>query len=197
MEAELSPAFSYRQGSVRLVLKDMLACGMAIVLLPDLALRISADKLLSASIRVSFYISGQHLAVPRVTSGGSRRRECLKPAKKPALRRPERCAAPVQPRLSPSELPPPRRERRYAFPGSKYPAPAPCRSGCRGEAPCSLQRSEIPLRTTGGKRAGGRVRRSGEWKSCRPSGAAFQKARRRRPGRVRDSRQNRICTALR
>ena len=55
MEAELSPAFSYRQGSVRLVLKDMLACDMAIVLLPDLALRISADKLLSASIRVSFY----------------------------------------------------------------------------------------------------------------------------------------------
>ena len=33
----------------------MLACDMAIVLLPDLALRISADKLLSASIRVSFY----------------------------------------------------------------------------------------------------------------------------------------------
>ena len=25
-----------------------------------------------------------------------------------------------------------------------YPAPAPCRSECRGEAPCSLQRSEIP-----------------------------------------------------
>ncbi|HJH05177.1 MAG TPA: hypothetical protein K8W19_14315, partial [Victivallis vadensis] len=53
MEAELSPAFSYRQGSVRLVLKDMLACDMTIALLPDLALRMSADKLLSASIRVS------------------------------------------------------------------------------------------------------------------------------------------------
>ena len=26
-----------------------------------------------------------------------------------------------------------------------YPAPAPCRSGCRGEAPCSLPRSEIPV----------------------------------------------------
>ena len=40
-----------------------------------------------------------------MTSGGSRRRECLKPAKKQALRRPERCAAPVQPCLSPSGLP--------------------------------------------------------------------------------------------
>ena len=33
----------------------MLACDMTIALLPDLALRISADKLLSASIRVSVY----------------------------------------------------------------------------------------------------------------------------------------------
>ena len=53
-----------------------------------------------------------------MTSGGSRRRECLKPAKKQALRRPERCAAPVQPCLSLPE-PPPRRERRHAFPGSR------------------------------------------------------------------------------
>ena len=42
-----------------------------------------------------------------MTSGGSRRRECLKPAKKQALRRPERCAAPVQPCLSLPEPPPP------------------------------------------------------------------------------------------
>ena len=34
-------------------------------------------------------------------------------------RRPERCAAPVQSCLSLSELPPPRRERRAAFPGSQ------------------------------------------------------------------------------
>ena len=134
MEAELSPAFSYRQGSVRLVLKDMLACGMAIVLLPDLALRISADKLLSASIRVSFYISGQHLAVPRVTSGGSRRRECLEPIKKSALRRPERCAAPVQPCLSLPEPPP---------------------SGGKGETPfpdLSIRRRHLAGRGAGAKR---------------------------------------------
>ena len=55
MEAELCLSLSCRQGSVRLVLKDMLACDMAIVLLPDLALHISADKLLSASIRISVY----------------------------------------------------------------------------------------------------------------------------------------------
>ena len=53
-----------------------------------------------------------------MTSGGSRRRECLKPAKKQALRRPERCAAQVPACLSTVE-PPPRRERRYAFPGSQ------------------------------------------------------------------------------
>ena len=54
-----------------------------------------------------FQLPGQHLEVPSVTSGGSRRRECLKPAKKQSLRRPERCAAPVQPCLSPSGLPRP------------------------------------------------------------------------------------------
>ena len=52
-------------------------------------------------------------------SGGSRRRECLKPAKKQALRRPERCAAPVQPCLSLPEPSPPRRENRSGFPGSE------------------------------------------------------------------------------
>ena len=34
---------------------------------------------------------------------------------------------------------PTRRGNRNGFPGSKYSAPAPCRSGCRGEAPCSLR----------------------------------------------------------
>ena len=137
MEAELSPAFSYRQGSVRLVLKDMLACDMAIVLLPDLALRISADKLLFSLHQGIFLLPDQHIAVPRVTSGGSRRRECLKPAKKQALRRPERCAAQVQPCLSLPEPPPPGGKGETPFPALKYSAPAPCRSGCRGEAPCS------------------------------------------------------------
>ena len=42
-----------------------------------------------------------------MTSGGSRRRECLEPIKKSALCRPKRCAAPVQPCLSPSGLPHP------------------------------------------------------------------------------------------
>ena len=55
----------------------------------------------------NFTSDGQHLAVPRVTSGGSRRRECLKPAKKQALRRPERCAAQVPACLSTVEPPPP------------------------------------------------------------------------------------------
>ena len=53
-----------------------------------------------------------------MTSGGSRRRECLKPAKKRALCRPKRCAAQVLACLSTVE-PPPRRERRFAFPGSE------------------------------------------------------------------------------
>ena len=53
-----------------------------------------------------------------MTSGGSRRRECLKPAKKQALRRPERCAAQVPAWLSTVE-PPLRRERRHAFPSGE------------------------------------------------------------------------------
>ena len=42
-----------------------------------------------------------------MTSGGSRCRECLKPAKKQALRRPEQCAAQVLACLSTAEPPPP------------------------------------------------------------------------------------------
>ena len=64
----------------------------------------------------NFTSSGQHLEVPSVTSGGSRRRECLKPAKKRALRRPKRCAAPVQPCLSLPEPPPPGGETGTVFP---------------------------------------------------------------------------------
>ena len=54
-----------------------------------------------------FLLPGQHLEVPSVTSGGSRRRECLKPAKKRALRRPKRCAAQVHACMSTVEPPPP------------------------------------------------------------------------------------------
>ena len=56
---------------------------MAIVLLPDLALRISADKLLFSLHQGIFLLPDQHIAVPRVTSGGSRRRECPLPKKLP------------------------------------------------------------------------------------------------------------------
>ena len=78
-----------------------------------------------------------------MTSGGSRRRECLKPAKKQALRRPERCAAPVQPCLSPSGLPTTRRERRFAFPGSQV-----------------FGAGTLPVWGTGGRSAPGRRRQS-------------------------------------
>ena len=94
----------------------MLACDMAIVLLPDLALRISADKLLFSLHQGIFLLPDQHIAVPRVTSGGSRRRECLKPAKKRALRRPERCAAQVSACLSTVDPPPPGGKTGTVFP---------------------------------------------------------------------------------
>ena len=150
---------------------------MTIVLLPDLALRISADKFLSASIRVSFYypvsIWPFRVCPPAAAGAGSALspKSCLPSAtglgtfgqspkaagtfrgprppflraaspyssfraKKRALRRPERCAAQVPACLSTVE-PPPRRGNRSGFPGSKYSAPAPCRSGSKGEAPWS------------------------------------------------------------
>ena len=66
-------------------------------------------------------------------------------AKKQALCRPERCAAPVQPCLSPSGLPPSGGETVPVFPDLKYSAPAPCRSGSKGEAPWSPKaKSRIP-----------------------------------------------------
>ena len=64
----------------------------------------------------NFTSDGQHLAVPRVTSGGSRRRECLKPAKKRALCRPERCAAQVLACLSTVGPPPPGGKTGTVFP---------------------------------------------------------------------------------
>ena len=65
MEAELSSAFSYRQGSVRLVFKDMLACDVPVVLLPDLALPIWE---MSSQQPPSGYLS-----ITRSASGGSAR----------------------------------------------------------------------------------------------------------------------------
>ena len=72
-----------------------------------------------------------------MTSGGSRRRECLEPIKKSALCRPERCAAQVPACLSTVEPPPPGGKGVSPFPALKYSAPAPCRSGSKGEAPWS------------------------------------------------------------
>ena len=66
-----------------------------------------------------FQLPGQHLEVPRVTSGGSRRRECPASAKKPT-RSPTGAVCrscitmPVSTGVSPT-----RRERRNAFPGSQ------------------------------------------------------------------------------
>ena len=72
-----------------------------------------------------------------MTSGGSRRRECLEPIKKSALCRPERCAAQVPACLSTVEPPLPGGKGGTPFPALKYSAPAPCRSGSKGEAPWS------------------------------------------------------------
>ena len=52
-------------------------------------------------------------------------------------RRPERCAAPVPACLSTVEPPPPGGKGETPFPDLKYSAPAPCRSGSKGEAPWS------------------------------------------------------------
>ena len=79
-----------------------------------------------------------------MTSGGSRRRECLKPAKKQALRRPERCAAQVLACLSTVEPPLSGGKGVSPFPALKYSAPAPCRSGSKGEAPWSLRKERNP-----------------------------------------------------
>ena len=157
---------------------------MAIALLPDLVLPM---RKISSQQPPSWYLSitYQHLEVPRVTSGGSRRRECPLPKKLPPFghgprdfwAKPKSCgyfsgAPPSIPPcgfavlvipgkkagFAPTEAvcrscttmpvsiraPPPGGETGTVFPALKYSAPAPCRSGCRGEAPCSLQRSEIP-----------------------------------------------------
>ena len=78
-----------------------------------------------------------------MTSGGSRRRECLKPAKKRALCRPERCAAQVLACLSTVE-PPPRRERRYAFPGSEVFGAGTLPVGFQGRS-ALVAKGEIPV----------------------------------------------------
>ena len=78
-----------------------------------------------------------------MNSGGSRRRECLKPAKKQALRRPERCAAQVPACLSTVE-PPPRRERRFAFPGSQVFGTGTLPVGFQGRS-ALVAEGEIPV----------------------------------------------------
>ena len=133
----------------------------------------------------NFTSDGQHLEVPRVTSGGSRRRECPLPKKLPPFghgprdfwAKPKSCGyvSGAPPSIPPcgfavlvipgkkagfaptgavcrscitmpvsTGASPARRENRNGFPGSKYSAPAPCRSGCRGEAPCSLRKERNP-----------------------------------------------------
>ncbi len=87
-------------------------------------------------------LPGQHIAVPSVTSGGSRRRECLEPAKKQALCRPERCAAPVQPCLSLPEPPPP---------GGKGISPFPALVPGAGTLPVGVQGRSALLAPTGAK----------------------------------------------
>ena len=63
-------------------------------------------------------------------------------AKKQALRRPERCAAPVQPCLSLPE-PPPRRENRSGFPGSQVFGPGTLPVGFQGRS-ALVAEGEIP-----------------------------------------------------
>ena len=78
-----------------------------------------------------------------MTSGGSRRRECLKPAKKQALCRPERCAAQVLACLSTVESPP-RRERRNAFPVSEVFGTGTLPVGFQGRS-ALVAEGEIPV----------------------------------------------------
>ena len=85
-----------------------------------------------------------------MSSGGSRRRECLKPAKKRALCRPKRCAAQVLACLSTVE-PPPRRERRFAFPGSQVFGTGTLPVGFQGRSALVAEGEipDIPLRAEG------------------------------------------------
>ena len=93
----------------------------------------------------NFTSDGQHLAVPRVTSGSSRRRECPASAKKP-MRSPTGAVCRSCTILPVSiRAPPPGGETGTVFPDLKYSAPAPCRSGSKGEAPWSPKaKSRIP-----------------------------------------------------
>ena len=50
------------------------------------------------------------------------------------------------PCLSLSELPPPGGKGGTPFPDLKYSAPAPCRSGSKGEAPWSLREERNPIK---------------------------------------------------
>ena len=119
MEAELSSAFSYRQGSVRLVFKDMLACDVPVVLLPDLALPIWE---MSSQQPPSGYLS-----ITRSASGRSARDLRRQQAQgvpgvgKKADAVADRSGVPLlyNHACLHQGSPPTRRERRFAFPGSQ------------------------------------------------------------------------------
>ena len=78
-----------------------------------------------------------------MTSGGSRRRECLKPAKKQALRRPERCAAPVRSMPVSTGASPSGRGTRNGFPGSQVFGAGTLPVGVQGRS-ALLAEGEIP-----------------------------------------------------
>ena len=126
---------------------------MAIVLLPELASRISADKFLSASIRVSVYypvsISGRSARDLRRQQAQGVPGADKKIGSAPTGAVCRSCTTmPVHSRASP-----PGGETGTVFPALKYSAPAPCRSGSKGEAPWSLRKERNP---------GGQIR-IGEW----------------------------------
>ena len=81
-----------------------------------------------------------------MTSGGSRRRECLKPAKKQALRRPERCAAQVLASLSTVEPPPPGGKTVPVFP-ALVPGAGTLPVGFQGRS-ALVAEGEIPIQET-------------------------------------------------
>ena len=146
MEAELSPAFSYRQGSVRLVLKDMLACDMAIVLLPDLALPIWE---ISSQQPPSGYLS-----ITRSASGSSERdlrrqqAQGVPKARKKAGFAPTEAVCRSGTRLHVhSRASPSRRENRNGFPGSEVFGTGTLPVGFQGRS-ALVAKGEIPVQET-------------------------------------------------
>ena len=91
-----------------------------------------------------FQLPGQHLAVPHVTSGGSLPQGVPKACKKAGFAPTGAvCRSCITMPVS-TGASPPGGKGETPFPDLKYSAPAPCRSGCRGEAPCSLRKERNP-----------------------------------------------------